>query len=135
MSQVVEERKFLQTADDDGEVTLPKILFTIEEIVRRANPVRVLAFGSRARGDHRKSSDLDLAVIVDKYDRKVDERPVWRADIDVWMDIDLLVYDVEREKLMTDSPVSLQSEVKKEGVILFDRETGIIDQAAAARLV
>jgi len=135
MSQVVDERKFVQSSDDDGEVTLPKILFTIEEIVRRAKPVRILAFGSRARGDHRKNSDLDLAVIVDKYDRKVDERPVWRADIDVWMDIDLLVYDLEREKFMADSPVSLQSEVKKEGVLLFDRETGIINQAVAARLV
>jgi predicted nucleotidyltransferase len=135
MSQVVEERKFVQTPDDDGEVTLPKILFTVEEIVRRANPVRVMAFGSRARGDHRKNSDLDLAVIVEKYDRKVDDRPVWRADIDVWMDIDLLVYDIEREELMADSQVSLQSEVKKEGVLLFDRQTGIIDQAAAARLV
>lgn len=135
MSQVMEERRFVQSPDDDGEVTLPKILFTVEEIVRRANPVRVLAFGSRARGDHRKDSDLDLAAIVDRYDRKIDERPVWRADIDVWMDIDLLVYDLERERLMADSPVSLQSIVKKEGVLLFDRQTGIIDQAAAARLV
>ena len=135
MSQVVEERKFVQAPDDDGEVILPKILFTVEEIVRRANPARVLAFGSRARGDDRKNSDLDLAVIVEKYDRKVDDRSVWRADIDVWMDIDLLVYDLEREELMADSPVSLQSEVNKEGVLLFDRQNGIINQAAVARLV
>ena len=84
----MEERRFVQMQDDDGEDTLPKILFTVEEIVRRANPVPVLVFGSRAR-----------------------------------------------EKLMADSPVSLQSTVMKEGVLLFDRQPGIIDQATAVRLV
>lgn len=135
MAQMLEQRSFTQAQRDDGEVTLDKILFTVDEIIRRANPVRVYAFGSRARGDHRKNSDLDLAAIVDKYDKKVDERPVWRADIDVWMDIEFLVYDVNHDELLRDSPMTLQSKVKKEGVLLFDRETGIIDRAAAARLV
>ncbi len=135
MPQTVEERRTFPPHGDDGKVTLKKILYAVEEIIHRANPVKVLAFGSRARGDHRADSDLDLAVIVDKYDRTVDRRPLWRADLDVWMDIDLLIYDVDQEKQKADSPASLQSEVKKEGVLLFDRQTGFIDQAAAARLL
>ena len=135
MPHTAEEHRAPLSRSDDGRVTLEKILYTVEEIVRQAHPVKVLAFGSRARGDHRADSDLDLAVIVDKYDRTVDRRPVWRADIDVWMDIDLLVYDLEQEKRMAGALASLQSEVNKEGVLLFDRQTGTIDQAAAARLL
>ena len=135
MAQTLEHHSFAQTEPDDGEVTLEKILFTVEEIVHRIQPVRVVAFGSRARGDHRRTSDLDLAVIVESYDPKVDERPIWRADIDVWMDLDLLIYDLNRDELLRDSPMSLQAEVKREGVVLFDRATGNIDRAAAARLV
>ena len=56
-----------------------------------------MAFGSWARGEHRRDSDLDLAVIVDRYDPKTDRRPFWRADLDVWMDMDVLIYDVARE--------------------------------------
>lgn len=74
-------------------------------------------------------------MIVDRYDPKIDRRPVWRADLDVWMDMDVLVYDLERERLLSDSLNSLQAEVKREGVLLFDRKTGNIDRAAIARLV
>ena len=136
MAQLLEDRiKLPSLAEDDGAVTVDKIVFAVQRIVEIANPVRVVAFGSRARGDHRKTSDLDLAVIVDKYDPKVDQRPLWRADLDVWMDMDVLVYDLDRERALIESPMSLQSEVHREGVVLYDRAQGLIDREVAARLV
>lgn len=136
MGQMLDvQQASLPAADDPGLVTAGKIAAAVQGIVERANPVRVVAFGSRARGDHRRESDLDLAVIVDRYDPKIDRRPVWRADLDVWMDMDVLVYDLERERLLSGSLNSLQAEVKREGVLLFDRTTGNIDRAAIARLV
>lgn len=136
MPQIAEEQIRLLLPDDDpGLVTAPKIVAAVERIVELANPLRVIAFGSRARGDHRRDSDLDLAVIVEKYVPRTDKRPIWRADIEEWMDMDLLVYDIERERQLGQSPLSLQHEVLKEGLLLYDRETGCIDRAAVARLV
>ncbi len=77
-------------ADDFGMVTADKIVRVVEQIIDRVNPVRVVAFGSRARGNHHMTSDVDLAVIVDRYVPGVDRRPLWRADLDVCMDMDIL---------------------------------------------
>jgi hypothetical protein len=42
-------------------VTEEKVIDVVETIVAKAAPLRITAFGSRARGTHRPESDLDLA--------------------------------------------------------------------------
>lgn len=37
-------------------------------LVERFEPMLVLAFGSRARGDHLRGSDLDLVVVSDAFE-------------------------------------------------------------------
>ena len=40
------------------------LAFAVAEVVQRSvAPARVILFGSRARGDHRPDSDIDLLVI------------------------------------------------------------------------
>jgi predicted nucleotidyltransferase len=114
----------------DIRVTEEKILAAIERIVAAANPLQIIAFGSRARGDFRPNSDLDLAVIVDHLDPAA-RRPVTRGTLDdIVMPIDLLVFDTARHELC-----SVNNEIDLHGVVLYNREHGRPDRRAVARLV
>jgi predicted nucleotidyltransferase len=136
MAQIFQDRMHLPpVAEDNGEVTVAKILFSVQKIVEIANPARVIAFGSRARGDHHSKSDLDLAVIVDVDDPRYGLPPVTRVDLDVWMPIDLVVYDLTRDCLLRNSLNSPEAEVAREGKTLYDRNQGVIDRRAVERLV
>lgn len=42
----------------------------VERIVRRFDPVRIILFGSHARGDERPDSDLDLLVVLPVVDNE-----------------------------------------------------------------
>jgi predicted nucleotidyltransferase len=48
---------------DRPSVPVPPAL--LDALIRRFNPVRVILFGSRARGDSGPDSDWDLMVVVD----------------------------------------------------------------------
>ena len=40
----------------------------VERIVAAFNPVKIILFGSRARGDARPDSDVDLLVVLDEVE-------------------------------------------------------------------
>lgn len=51
-------------------ITPELIAVAVERIVRRFNPVKVILFGSQARGTGGPHSDVDLLVVVDRCDDK-----------------------------------------------------------------
>lgn len=48
----------------------PYLNEVIDRITRKFNPVRIILFGSWARGDATKDSDLDLLVVLSKVEHK-----------------------------------------------------------------
>lgn len=44
----------------------------VDRIVRDFDPVKVILFGSQARGEGNRDSDVDLLVVLDEIDDKMD---------------------------------------------------------------
>jgi predicted nucleotidyltransferase len=89
----------------------------VHEIVRMAKPSKVLLFGSRARGDFRENSDVDLCVVGKQCDENLWNRLLVSVQEDphTLLKVDL----VEFEKL---SKIH-QDEINKDGVILYESDT------------
>jgi predicted nucleotidyltransferase len=75
----------------------------LPRLVARFSPSKVLVFGSRARGDALKDSDLDVLIVADAFrDIRWLDRPVRVAlDCDIRFGVELLCYTPEeyRRKL------------------------------------
>ena len=97
----------------------------IEEITRRIveafHSRRVILFGSRARGDYRPDSDIDLFIEMESK-----EKP-WKRRMKVsklfhprpWA-MDFLVYTPREVEERKNSFASIVPDILKEGRILFD---------------
>lgn len=72
----------------------------VDRIVKRFNPDAILLFGSQARGDTRKWSDIDLMVVMDDVDKRQTAIEIRRLlrDLPVSKDIIVITHDEIRRK-------------------------------------
>lgn len=92
-----------------------------------SGPVRILLFGSHARGQADTHSDIDLAVIEPAFadlHAKADEYLRIRMAIgSVGTGIDLLLYDEEEFAWRSQVPGTLPYRIRREGKLLHERRT------------
>jgi len=74
---------------------------------------KIIPFGSRARGNNRERSDIDLAI----YGMPKDKRAAFWADIDELPT--LLKFDLVH--ISADSDKELIENIEKDGVILYEK--------------
>lgn len=97
------------------------------EIVRRirsvSNPQKIVLFGSRARGEHRPDSDIDLLVIEDSFlPRHRRSIPLYAALADLPIDVDteLVVYTPAEVEEWRSAGAAFVTTALREGKVLYE---------------
>ena len=96
----------------------------VEAIVRAYDPLRVIVFGSFARGDTHEGSDLDLIVVKDTDERFFDRiGRVRDAAHGLGLDVQPLVYTPTELDKMLASGNSFLETILAEGVVAYERNS------------
>lgn len=93
-----------------------------DRIVSQLHPELLLLFGSRARGDERNESDIDLLLVMESdckpVERTIAVRRVLRG---IPVGKDIVVYTPKEFKLWKGASLSLVSRALNEGTVLYQR--------------
>lgn len=95
--------------DDTGIKT--EVIKEIQKLAQKYGVAKVILFGSRARGDFKRTSDIDIAVTGGDFVR-------FALDVDEETNT-LLEYDIV--DLDSDMQDELRESIRKEGRILYEK--------------
>jgi len=94
----------------------------VDAIVRELHPTRVILFGSRARGDSRPDSDIDLLIVYDgklsKREVKLRVRRLFREDE---FSLDLFVVSSDEYERQKGIVSTVGRTAEREGVVYYGR--------------
>ncbi|MBF0192831.1 MAG: nucleotidyltransferase domain-containing protein [Magnetococcales bacterium] len=98
----------------------------VARIVREADPEKVILFGSRARGDARADSDVDLLVvasgeIIRQHGRRRLLARFWSAMGRLPFSFDFLLYSPEEVVQWQDSINHVVCRALREGRVVYER--------------
>ncbi len=97
-----------------------------DEIVRRillvTNPEKVVIFGSRARGDYRPDSDVDVLIIGESSQpRHVRSRPLYRAMASLPVEVDIMMYTPQEAEDWRGVHQALVTRATREGLLVYEK--------------
>ena len=92
----------------------------VRRILRAASPLRIVLFGSAARGDWASNSDLDLLVIVsDGTPRRKTAQKIYREMIGMGRPVDIVVATEEDVQRFGRSPATVIAPALQEGKLIY----------------
>jgi predicted nucleotidyltransferase len=108
------------------EVTDKVLADMVQTIVREMDPERIYLFGSRARGDARKDSDVDLLIVVSEpfrpdHSRFQEINQVYRALSSFRIPNDVLLYSSDEFAKWSQSLNHVVGRCYREGKLLYAR--------------
>jgi len=94
----------------------------VNRIVEAAHPEKIVLFGSRARGNPRPDSDLDVLVIADSREpRYRRSAPLYGALSDVLVPMDIIVYTRGEVEEWQAVPQAFVTTAIREGKVLYEK--------------
>ena len=102
-------------------VTSEKVDDVVDRLIAAASPLRLIAFGSAARGDLAAANDLDLVVVEPELTSRYGETVrLQKALRGVLMSVDLVVTSQARFDERSRIPGTLEYAAHREGRVLLD---------------
>jgi uncharacterized protein len=98
----------------------------VQAIVAAADPEQIILFGSRARGEARSGSDVDLLIVEsDPFDanrsRRKEMARLWRALSHFPFPKDILLYSRDEVEYWRHSLNNVVARALREGKVLYER--------------
>ena len=97
---------------------------TLDDIIRRvvevAEPERVILFGSAARGEMNRHSDVDLLVVKDAPDLRQLTAKVYRRLYGVGAAVDIVMVTPQDVELYRDSHALIIKPALREGTVMHE---------------
>lgn len=120
------EGRYAWIGKDIGTVTETETMHVLDEmvqrIVERFHPVRIILFGSHAKGEAGSDSDLDLLVVMPfQGSRRSKANEIDLALADRIVPIDVIVVTPEQFERQKDVMGSIIGEAVREGKIVYER--------------
>ena len=104
------------------EVTEDLLEEIVQRIVRVVDPEKFILFGSRARGESRVHSDLDVLVIMESTEPRCQRSiPLFGALSDIMIPMDILVYTPEEVREWSNVRQAFPTTAVREGKVLYER--------------
>jgi predicted nucleotidyltransferase len=101
---------------------IPDLQEMTRQIVDVAQPLRVILFGSRARGQARENSDWDILVIApSNLPRFRRAAPIYRALSKIPIPVDIIVYTPQEVEEWRNVPQALVTTATREGMVLYEK--------------
>jgi predicted nucleotidyltransferase len=102
---------------------IPFIGQIIDIIVSKVSPDKVILFGSYARGDYRKDSDIDILIVKKnlKNEREITNILYMEfLDKKIRIPIDLIAIDYDKYNKLNDDIGYIYKTIKREGKVLYE---------------
>lgn len=94
----------------------------VRRIVRAVDPMKVILFGSRARGDARPDSDFDLLVVRESDEpRYARSRSIYTALADLPVEVEVMFYTPAEIEEWQAVPQAFVTTAIREGKVLYEK--------------
>lgn len=94
----------------------------INLIIEKFNLKKIIIFGSFARGDYHKGSDLDLVIVGEFKERFIDRIGKISEINDSDLEIEAMVYTEEEFQKMIQERRPFIEQVLEEGIVVYEKK-------------